>query len=59
MIKCPYNRITSEYTKFGYEYFDDGNLSSCDQLFIQGGVFQECLKEECAAWYNGHCNYRG
>lgn len=58
-MKCPYNRITNEYTKYTYDYFENGEMSSCDQLFIQSGVFQECLKEECAAWHNGQCNYKG
>lgn len=56
-MKCPYNNIVNQITKFTYDYMPDGNVSEYKQTFFQNGVFQECLKEDCAAWYNGHCNY--
>lgn len=56
-MKCPYNRMVNEMQKYEYDYMPDGNVSKFTQNLFQNEIFQECIKEDCAAWYDGHCNY--
>lgn len=56
-MKCPYNRIENKIEKYTYEYSPEGNMTKLNVGTIENSAFKECLKEGCAAWYNGHCNY--
>lgn len=54
-MKCPY--ITSETT---VQIIGDFNFEEAQRsLLIERNDCQmsECIKEECAAWQDGKCNY--
>jgi hypothetical protein len=55
-MKCPYNvsieteQTVFEYDKFGFQVF---------QQTIVKSEMPDCIKEECAAWCDGKCHYKG
>ena len=59
-MKCPYNiKSIAQVNQYTYEY-DENNLTTFSQhKLVERNTFMDCLKEECAAWQNNRCMYRG
>jgi hypothetical protein len=57
---CPYNieRIT-QTNQDGYGYDADGYNTRHGHVLIEQRKMMECQKENCAAWQDGKCCFRG
>ena len=58
-MRCPYAcKAKTEYETNQYEYNEDGNPTTYKT--VRQYVFQQedCVKEECGAWYDGRCHYK-
>lgn len=58
-MKCPYiqKQITVEETK--QEFDDNQCCTAITTKTIKNIELPDCLKEDCAAWNDGRCTYRG
>ena len=58
-MKCPYavHRITTTTTE--HQYDEESKHIRTNEETTNQAVFVDCMKEECGAWQNGKCNYRG
>ncbi len=56
---CPY---LFEHTKViqqhHYEYDENSNVIDSQFITAEKYKHKECLKEQCAVYYNGKCNYK-
>ena len=58
-MKCPYiqRQITVEET---VQDFDDNfNCTAITTETVKNIELPDCLREDCAAWNDGRCAYRG
>lgn len=59
-MKCPYHtEKVVQVNQNTYEYDEDGYNTFHHHKLIEKKHLMECLKENCAAWEKGHCNYKG
>ena len=59
-MKCPYTIDQTAQTNVNqYEYNENGACILHRHILIEQHDLMDCLKEECAAWKNGRCEYRG
>lgn len=59
-MKCPYAiDQTVQINVNCYEYNENGNCVKHRQKLVEQHGLMDCLKENCAAWRDGHCEYRG
>lgn len=58
-MKCPYAVNIQQYTQSMNGYDEDGNLVNESTMMVELHPFADCLKEECAAWRDGACGYKG
>ena len=58
-MKCPYiqRQITVEET--AQEFDDNFNCTDITTTTVKNIELPDCLREDCAAWNDGHCAYRG
>ena len=58
--RCPYICKSKTETECWNQHPDDnGNVTkgiTVRQYFFE---YEECLKENCGAWYDGKCHYQG
>ena len=57
-MKCPYMKSIETHVQIWYQHHDD------DPAKTAGGIVDQwyyapmdCLKCDCAAWYDGRCHY--
>lgn len=59
-MKCPYNvAIIKQVNQNRYEYDENGCSTFHQHKMVEEKLLMDCLKENCAAWQNGQCRYRG
>lgn len=59
-MKCPYNILDVMQTNTDrYTYNELGNCTMHTHQLIEQRDLMDCLREECAAWQDGRCQYRG
>ena len=59
-MKCPYTIAESVQQNVNlYQYSETGNCTSHVHRLVEQHELMDCLKEECAAWQDGRCQYRG
>lgn len=58
-MKCPYNIEITQICQSAYFYKDEDKIASVITGLSEQHRFTECLKEECAAYKNGECTYKG
>ncbi len=58
-MKCPYNIDIKQSNCDKYIYDDDGKNVQRNHILKEERTFTECLKENCGAYQDGKCNYRG
>lgn len=59
-MKCPYTILDTVQTnteRYGFD--ENGNCISRRHTLVEQRDLMDCLKEECAAWQDGRCQYRG
>lgn len=57
-MKCPHVPGTSEQANdHKYEYDEYGRLARETHILIEKRIWPDCLKEGCAAWFEGRCTY--
>ena len=58
-MKCPYlpKSVTAEET--AQEFDDNFNCTAITTETVKNIELPDCLKENCGAWQNGHCNFKG
>lgn len=57
-MKCPYNTIMAERYQMSMEYDEAGNQTDVRYNYVKIPNRTECLKEDCAVYNNGKCNYK-
>ena len=59
-MKCPYNSDqTMQININRYAFDENGNCTSHQHKLVEQRALMDCLREECAAWRDGRCEYRG
>lgn len=59
-MKCPYNiDQTVQINVNRYDYDENGNCTKHRHKLVEQRTLADCVKEDCAAWRDGHCEYRG
>ena len=58
-MKCPYiqKQVTVEETV--QEFDDNFNCTAITTETVKNIELPDCLREDCAAWNDGRCAYRG
>lgn len=56
-MKCPYACNIEQANQNTYEYDCDGHNVFHEHKLVETKMFIPCLKDECAVWVNGKCNY--
>ena len=59
MVKCPYAVDRRTVAQVSYEYNEEGVPVFQQTVENNTASFLECLREECGAWQDGRCRYRG
>lgn len=58
-MKCPYMKTVIDYTHTSTVYNSDGLVKEVISQNIYIDNMRVCIKDDCAAWRNGKCCYRG
>ena len=58
-MKCPYAVNRQTITETVIEYDDEGNQTGYTEITNNNAAFINCLGEECGAYKNGECCYKG
>lgn len=59
-MKCPYNaKLVEQVNQNHYEYDENGYNTFHQHKLVEAKMLMDCLEQECAAWQNGRCRYRG
>lgn len=58
-MKCPYAVDRRTVSQTSFEYDEDGVEVFRQTVEDNTASFLECLREECGAWQDGRCQYRG
>lgn len=59
-MKCPYNSDqTVQINVNRYTFDENGNCTKHRHKLGEQRDLMGCLREECAAWQYGRCQYRG
>lgn len=58
-MKCPYSVDTEQVNQHRYEYNDDSLCVFSEHKLIEHSEFNECFRDECAAFIDGKCTYKG
>lgn len=58
-MKCPYNRKSETHYQCWTQKCDEDSQSPRTGSQVDRYIFEleDCLKEECGAWWNGRCWY--
>lgn len=58
-MHCPYAcKTKTEFESWYQTYNENGQVEKCITSRNYCFTYEECLKEDCGAWYNGRCNYK-
>lgn len=58
-MKCPYMCKTTAVDQTDHEYDGEGRIISTTNRYLGGYVLMDCLENECGAYYDGRCHYKG
>lgn len=58
-MKCPYAVTRKLMQKIVYTYDDDGQQIEQQTFETNLAEYVQCLEQECAAYQDGRCCYRG
>ena len=58
-MKCPYAVDRRTVMQTSFEYNEEGAEVFRQTVENNTASFVECLREECGAWQDGRCRYRG
>ena len=58
-MKCPYAVSRHTVTQTTFEYDEDRAETFRQTIEKNTAEFSECPKEDCGAWQDGRCGYRG
>jgi hypothetical protein len=58
-MKCPYLIANNQIVTYTYNYDENNNNTSSNQSLIETRTMNACLENDCAAFQDGKCNYRG
>ncbi|MPN52721.1 hypothetical protein SDC9_200383 [bioreactor metagenome] len=58
-MTCPYAASRKIITQTTFEYDEDGNQIVQQTVETNTAEFLKCEKEQCGAWRDGRCRYRG
>lgn len=59
-MKCPYTIFDIVQTNVNeFVYDESGNCIRQTHRLAEQKDLMDCLREECAAWRDGRCEYRG
>lgn len=59
-MKCPYTvDQVIQINVNRYKFDENGNCTSHQHKLVEQRGLTDCLREECAAWQDGRCQYRG
>lgn len=58
-MKCPYAVNTRIITQIRFEYDDCGAQTTQTAVENQEATFPDCVRDDCADWLDGRCQYRG
>lgn len=59
-MKCPYTVDQTVQINVNLYTFDEsGNCTKHRHELVEQRDLMDCLREECAAWRDGRCEYRG
>lgn len=59
IMKCPYMKTVIDYTHTSTVYNSDGLVKEVISQNIYIDNMRVCIKDDCAAWRNGKCYYKG
>ena len=57
-MKCPYTCDVERVSQNSYEHDDDGYNTFNEEKIIEHRTYIDCLKDDCAAFYDGRCHYK-
>ena len=58
-MKCPYAVDRRTVAQTSFEYDEEGVEIFRQTVEDKTASFLDCLREECGAWQDGRCQYRG
>ena len=58
-MKCPYIQKSITVEETAQEFDDNFNCTAITTETVKNIELPDCLREDCAAWNDGHCAYRG
>lgn len=58
-MKCPYIQKQITVEEVSQEFDENECCTAISTKNIKNIELPECLKENCAAWQNGHCSFKG
>lgn len=58
-MKCPYIQKEVTFEETANEFNDSQCCVGGTTKTIKNIKLPDCLKENCGAWQNGHCNFKG
>lgn len=58
-MKCPYMTNETSQLVQRYAYDSDGVMIKLGEISKTIVEPTDCLREDCAAWNDGKCNYKG
>ena len=58
-MKCPYIQKSITVEETAQEFDDNFNCTAITTETVKNIELPDCLREDCAAWNDGRCAYRG
>lgn len=58
-MKCPYIQKSITVEETAQEFDDNFNCTAITTETVKNIQLPDCLREDCAAWSDGRCAYRG
>lgn len=61
-MKCPYNLSSIKHFEQTENKLLDEETGVCEGMcitFVENHKYCDCIKEECAVYYDGKCHYNG
>ena len=58
-MKCPYSEDKYSFQQIFFSYTEAGEVKTQTTKEFDQYINRDCIKEGCAAWYEGRCHYKG
>ena len=58
-MKCPYIQKSITVEETVQDFDDNFTCTAITTETVKNIELPDCLREDCAAWNDGHCAYRG